>query len=111
MKTTNILLVITIVLMGGALGYLIYSNIELRKELDEYRIQAVQIPPILPTIDSTVTVVNTKIDSLNKINTALNEKQIRYLKNLIKKGQSIKKIDVSTPEGIDSLLNSINSFQ
>ncbi len=110
MKTTNILLIVTIIIMGGALGYLIYSNIVLRKELNEYRIQAVQIPPILPAIDSTVTVVNSKIDSLNKVNMLLNEKQIQYLKSLIRKGQSVKKVDITTQKGIDSLINNLNSY-
>jgi len=109
-KTTNIILIIALVLMTGVMGYLVYSNIQLRKELLEYRMQAVQIPPILPAIDSTVSVVNLKLDSLNNVNTALNEKQIRYLRNLISRSKSVKKIDINTPAGIDSLIQSLNSL-
>ncbi len=104
---TNILFAILIFIMLGAVGYLIYSNNKLREELNEYRIQSTQIPPILPTIDSTVNVVSLKIDSLQKVNTDLNDKQLKYLRSLILRQKSVKKINTSTPQGIDSLVNSI----
>lgn len=109
-KINTPLIIIAVLAMLCTMGYLVYSNIQLRKELTEYRMQAVKVPPILPVIDSTLSVVNLKVDSLNTTNTALNEKQIRYLRSLIKRGNSVKKIDITTPAGIDSLIQSLNSL-
>lgn len=107
---TNILFAILIFIMLGAIGYLIYANNKLREDLNEYRIQSTQVPPILPTIDSTVNVVSLKIDSLQKANSEINDKQIAYLKSLISKQKSIKRLNTNTPEGIDSLVKSLNAL-
>ena len=93
------------------LGFFVIGYFQLKTQLANIAIiTSTTIPPMLPEIDSTVSVINIKIDSLNVANQKATDRQIRYLKGLINKTQQVRKVDVSTPAGIDSLISNLNNL-